>query len=83
MSASIKEFKERIKFNSEKLDEKVQHKETKSTDVIDLYERCFFEYGWRYEELMELPVPVFLEIIEALKRRKESEAKPYKKKRKM
>lgn len=80
MSASIKEFKERIKFNSEKLDEKVSHKETTSKDIISLYEVCFSEYGWSYEELMELPIPVFLETIEALKRRKEQEIKASKSK---
>jgi hypothetical protein len=59
--------------------EKVSHKPVGSKDIIDLYEICFSEYGWSYEELMDMPIPVFIETIEALKRRKVSEAKAYKK----
>jgi hypothetical protein len=65
--------------DKENLDEKVNHKETGSRDIIALYEICFTEYGWGYEELMEVPIPAFLETIEALKRRKETEVKAYKK----
>jgi len=79
MSASIKEFKERLKLEKDDLNAKVSHKETNSDDIIGLYEVCFMEYGWSYEELMELPIPVFLETIEALKRRKEAEIKSMKK----
>lgn len=46
-----------------------------SESIIDLFEVCFMEYGWSYEELMELPIPVFLETIGALKRRKDAERK--------
>ena len=79
MSASIKEFKERLKLEKDDLNAKVSHKETNSDDIIGLYEVCFMEYGWGYEELMELPIPVFLETIEALNRRKQDEIKMYKK----
>jgi hypothetical protein len=52
--------------DKENLDEKVNHKETGSRDIIALYEICFTEYGWGYEELMEVPIPAFLETIEIL-----------------
>jgi hypothetical protein len=35
----------------------------------------FSEYGWSFNDIMELPIPSFLETIEALKRRKEKELK--------
>jgi len=75
----MKEFRERLRVEKENLDEKVDHKETGPKDIIGLYELCFTEYGWGYEELMEVPIPAFLETIEALKRRKENEMKAYKK----
>jgi hypothetical protein len=64
---------------NKELDEKVNHKEFDSSDIISLYEICFSEYGWGYEEIMELPIPVFLETIEALRKRKEEEIKSMKK----
>ena len=79
MSASIEDFKKKLRIEKDDFSEKVSHKETSSQDIISLYEVCFMEYGWGYEELMELPIPVFLETIEALKRRKEDEVKAYKK----
>jgi hypothetical protein len=64
----------------EDVEGKVQHKEISSEDIIGLYEVCFSEYGWDWETTMEMPIPVFLETIEALKRRKELEMKHIKKK---
>jgi len=77
----LEEFRKKLRIQKE-LNEKVSHKETSSEDVIDLYEICFSEYGWSYEALMEMPIPTFLETIEALKRRKENEIKNMKKKKK-
>ena len=57
--------------------EPVKFHEIGSRDIIDLYEVIFSEYGWGYEEIMEIPIPAFLETIEALKRRKEKERKAY------
>ena len=74
----MEEFRKKIRMNKE-LDEKVNHKEFDSSDIISLYEICFSEYGWSYEDLMEMPIPTFMETIEALKRRKENEIKEMKK----
>jgi hypothetical protein len=73
----LEEFRKKLRMTKE-LDEKVSHKEFGSSDVISLYEICFKEYGWGYEELMDMPIPVFMQTIEALKERKEKE-KPRKK----
>jgi len=62
--------------------EKLEHKELGSRDIIDIYEIMFSEYGWSYQEIMNIPIPSFLETIEALKRRKEKEAKAMKGKKK-
>ena len=78
MSASLEEFRNRLRMESDLGDEKVSHKEFGSIDVINLYEICFSEYGWGYEDLMEMPIPTFMETIEALKRRKEAELKAIK-----
>ncbi len=77
----MEEFRKKLRIQKD-LDGKASHKEFNSEDVISLYEICFMEYGWSYNEIMELPIPVFLETIEALKRRKEEEVKNLKKKRK-
>ena len=79
MSASLEEFRNRLRMENDFTKEKVSHKEFSSIDVINLYEICFSEYGWGYEEIMELPIPVFLETIEALRKRKEEEIKSMKK----
>lgn len=63
-------------------DKKIEHKEMGSRDIIDIYEIMFHEYGWSYEEIMNIPIPSFLETIEALKRRKEKEVKASKGKKK-
>ena len=60
-------------------DERINYKETNSVDVIGLFEIIFFEYKWSFDYVMELPIPTFMEIIEALKRRKEAEIKAYEK----
>ncbi len=53
----------------------MDYKETKSRDVIDLFEILFSEYGWSYDEVMSIPIPAFIETVGALKRRKENELK--------
>ena len=74
----MEEFRKKLRVEKD-LDERVSHKEVTSQDVISLYEICFKEYGWSYEDLMNMPIPVFLETIEALKRRKKEENRPRKK----
>jgi hypothetical protein len=78
VSASIKAFRTKLDLTSEK----VSYKEVGSRDIIDLYEICFFEYGWSYEAILEMPIPAFLETIEALKRRKNKEKEAYENARK-
>jgi hypothetical protein len=77
VNASLEEFRKKIRLDDD-VSGKANHKEISSEDVINLYEICFSEYGWSYEELMETPIPVFFETIEALKRRKNEEAKAIK-----
>lgn len=74
----MEEFRKKLRIQKD-LDGKASHKEFNSEDVISLYEICFMEYGWSYDDLMNMPIPVFLETIEALKRRKKEEIKPRKK----
>jgi len=82
VSASVKEFREKLRLPFNDFKKSMNYKETKSCDVIALYEVCFMEYGWSYDEIMELPIPVFMETIGALKKRKEAEIKAMKSGRK-
>ncbi len=40
-----------------------------ANDLISTYEVVMEQYGWTYWELMSTPIPVFVEITEAMIRR--------------
>ena len=48
------------------------------TDIIQMHDLMMYEYGWiPYQEFKELPIPVFWNLLMAIKRRKEMEQKEY------
>ena len=79
MSVSLKEFRDKLSLKKE---ESYDYHEIGARDIIDLYEVLFFEYGWSYSDLLEMPIPAFLATIEALKRRKLKEKEAYENARK-
>lgn len=55
-------------------------KEMTEKDVIILHEFMMSEYGWiPLEDLMNLPIPTFWNIIRCFNKRKEEEKKQYEK----
>lgn len=54
------------------------YKQFSVSDLISTYELVMEQYKWGYWELMSIPIPVFVDITEAMIRRFEKEKKAMK-----